>query len=130
MNCSKVGKYLRKSYQFFIEYIDPEELTMIVSSDSNDFLCDRKSWEYFNFGKKTKLNIHDDSYRLPKNFPISTFKEFISGIFMKHPKLNELEMSRYKVGRDVIFSIVEVGHLDTNFVWGQGSPKMGKVVPE
>ena len=85
----------------------------------DELLFNKESWKYFDFGKKTELKFHYHSAILPNDFSNDTFKEFISGKYMEHPTLNELQISFYRIDKDVIVHlIVEVEHLDdldTNF---------------
>ena len=79
---------------------------MNVSFDFNELLRNRESWKYLDFGKKTELNIYARSYFLPNIFPTDTVKEFISGRYMEHPMLNELQFMT--IDKRYISSIIEV----------------------
>jgi hypothetical protein len=84
---------------------------MKVRSYTIEFLCDRESWKYLDFGKKIELSIDSPSNHLPNNFSVDIFEEFISGRYLKHTKLNELNISISEIDRSfLISSIVEVGH--------------------
>ena len=82
------------------------------SEHEDDFLFNKESWKYFDFGKKTEFNLIYYSTIPPNDFSNDTFKEFISGKHMEHSKLNELEIDFDEIEDHVIFHlIVEVGHL-------------------
>jgi hypothetical protein len=87
--------------------------------EEDEVLFNKEPWKYFDFGKKTEFNLHYHSLISSNNFSDDTFKEFISGKYMKRSKLNELEIYFDEIEEHVITAlIVEVGHLgdlDTNF---------------
>jgi hypothetical protein len=87
--------------------------------EEDKVLLNKESWKYFDFGKKTEFNFHYHPTILPNNFSNDTFKEFISGKYMEHTKLNELQLFFYRFNTRIIYHlIVEVGHLndlDFNF---------------
>jgi hypothetical protein len=117
MTCFQVGKYKKEIYSIFIEYIDAVEITINLAPFNSDLF--KILSENLDIGKKTEMNIQIEGYRTPGD---ASFKEFISGKYMKHPNLNYLYMFVYNDNyfnnnndpRPFVNAIMEVSHLDTS----------------